>query len=117
MMPAPAFVGVDDQNAVLNTSNARYTLLYNNLNLLPNESPEDIRDAFALTQYDAGNFTETTFVGVIAATEQSAFGQYLATTPFDKFNCGQQYVYTLDDTLVPTFGGVTRTEFTREKEG
>jgi hypothetical protein len=116
-MPAPAFVGVDDQNAVLNAADTRYTLLYKNLNLTPNDSPEDIRAAFGQTAYDAGNFTGTTFVGVLSATNQTAFGQYLATQPFDRFNCGQQYVYTLDNTLVQSFGGIARTAFTLDEHG
>jgi hypothetical protein len=88
-MPAPVFVGVDNQNAVSATADSQYTLLYKSLNLTPNDIPEDIRAAFNQTAYDAGNFTQTTFVGVFSATAQPSFGQYLATQPFDKFNCGQ----------------------------
>src|SRR3989304_2079553 len=37
--------------------------------------------------------------------------------PVDRFNCGQQYVYNMSENLVPSFGGITRTEFTLDQNG
>jgi len=107
-MSGPVFVGANDQGKVQTAVDAQSTLLYKNVVLTPNDIPENIRNAFVLAPYDAGNFTGTTMVGVLSATEESTvYGQYLATTPFDQFNCGQQYVFGLDDTLIPTFGGLS----------
>jgi hypothetical protein len=104
-MPAPIFAGINNATAISNATTSQFTLLYKNLALPPNASPENIISAFRQTPYDSGNFTQTTFVGVMAVTE-SASRQYLATQPFDRFNCGQQYLYNIDNTLVPTYGGM-----------
>jgi hypothetical protein len=106
-MPAPIFAGQDNSTAISNATASQATLLYKNLVLPPNASPEDIISAFRQTPYDSGVFEEASFVGVMAAT-QSASRQYLATQPFDKFNCDQQYLYSIDKTLVPTYGGMTQ---------
>src|SRR3990172_6784515 len=115
-IPAPIFAGVNNTIAISNAIASQYTLLYKNLVLPPNDSPEDIISAFRQTPYDSGNFTQTTFVGVLAAT-QSASRQYLATQPFDKFNCGQQYIYGMDETIVPTYGGMTGFDLTLDAAG
>ena len=118
-MPEPIFVGTNDPTDPLIIVDGQPTLLYKNLGgLAPNETPEDVRDAFALAPYDAGNFTDTTFVGVFAATTASnTVGQYLSTIPHDSFNCGQRYMYNLDETLVPSFGGMTRFDITTDITG
>ena len=116
-MPEPIFIGANDPADPVVVAEAQPTLLYKNLGLNENETPEDVRNAFGLAPYDAGNFTETTFVGVFAATEQTSSGQYLSTIPHDSFNCGQRYVYSLDDTLVPTYGGMTRFDITTDITG
>ena len=53
-MPAPIFAGVFNDSAKGNATAAQYSLVYLNMNLTANETPEDIQDAFGLTQYDAG---------------------------------------------------------------
>jgi len=106
-MPAPILVGLNNATAISNATALQSTLLYKNLVLPPNASPEDIIAAFRQTPYDSGVFDDTSFVGVMAATEQSASGQYLATQPFDEFKCDPHYIYGIDDTLVPTYGGMT----------
>jgi len=119
-MPAPIFAGVSNASSIGNATADQYSLVYQNMNLTTNETPQNIREAFNLTQYDAGsstNSTNSTFVGVFTATQGLASGQYVATQPFDKFNCGQEYIFTLDDTLVPSFGGMTRAEFTLNSSG
>src|SRR3990172_2075799 len=63
-MPSPYFAGVNNSTAIAKAINSQYTLLYKNLVLPPNDIPEDVRNSFGLTQYDAGNFTETTFGGI-----------------------------------------------------
>jgi len=68
-MPAPMVISVNNQTGVADYSGVQYTILYQNLSLTPNETPEDIRAAFALEQYDAGNFTELTMIGVLSVTE------------------------------------------------
>ena len=115
-MPAPMVISVNNQTGVADYSGVQYTILYQNLNLTPNETPEDIRAAFSLEQYDAGNFTALTMIGVLSVTE-SPSGQYIATQPVDRFNCGQQYVYNMSESLVPSFGGITRAEFTLDQNG
>jgi len=117
-LPSPLFIGVNNQTGAEDEAALQPSLLYKNINLGPNDTPENIRAAFALAPYDAGNFTETTFVGVFSATEESpVYGQYLATVPFDQFNCGQQYIYSLDDTLIPTFGGLAGFKLTIDSNG
>ena len=116
-MPEPIFIGANDPADPVVVAEAQPTLLYKNLGLNENETPEDVRNAFGLAPYDAGNFTETTFVGVFAATEQTSSGQYLSTIPHDSFNCGQRYVYSLDDTLVPTYGGLKLLNLTLDTNG
>ncbi|MGH9910690.1 MAG: hypothetical protein ACRD32_08615, partial [Nitrososphaerales archaeon] len=115
-MPAPIFAGVNNTAAISQAIASQSTLLYKNLVLPPNESPENIKDAFRQTPYDSGNFTQTTFVGVMAATEPTS-RQYLTTQPFDKFNCGQQYIYGIDKTLVPTYGGLRGFNLTLDATG
>jgi hypothetical protein len=116
-MPSPYFAGVNNSTAIVNAISSQYTLFYQNMTMPLNNIPEKIRIAFALAQYDAGNFTETTFVGVFAATGQFGNTQYLATIPIDKFNCGQQYMYSLDETLTPEFGGLSRADFSLDQNG
>ncbi|MGH9909916.1 MAG: hypothetical protein ACRD32_04685, partial [Nitrososphaerales archaeon] len=116
-MPAPIFAGANNATAIANAIAVQFTLLYKNLLLPANDTPEDVITKFRQTPYDAGNFTQTILVGVMAATENSTSMQYLATQPFDKFNCGQQYIYGIDETLVPTFGGMSRTEFRLDQNG
>jgi len=116
-MPEPIFIGTNDPIGTKNAAEAQPTILYTNLGLKANALPETIRNSFALAPYDAGNFTETTFVGVFAATENTTSSQYLATIPHDKFNCGQRYIYSLDDTLIPTFGGLKGFDLTINKTG
>ncbi|KKL11473.1 hypothetical protein LCGC14_2545470, partial [marine sediment metagenome] len=117
-MPAPIYAGVANASAIGEATAAQYSLVYQNLNLTTNEAPDVIRAAFGLTQYDSGISTDSTFVGIFTATGESAtFGQYIATQPLDRFNCGQEYVFTLDDTLVPTYGGMTRAVFTIDSAG
>jgi len=117
-MPAPIFAGVSNASAIDEATAAQYSLVYENMNLTTNEAPDVIRDAFGLTQYDPGNSTDSTFVGIFTATIQNVtFGQYIATQPLDKFNCGQEYIFKLDNSLVPNFGGMTRAEFTLASNG
>jgi hypothetical protein len=116
-MPYPIFVGVDKPIQINNAADSQATLLYRNLvGLTSNNTPDEIISAFRQTEYDAGNYTEISFIGVLSATEQSSSSQYLATEPFDKFNCGQQYLYGIDDTLVPN-GGITGFNFTLDVTG
>jgi len=116
-MPAPIFAGVSNASAIADATAAQYSLVYQNLNLGTNAAPDVIRDAFGLTQYDPGNSTDSTFVGIFTSLQNVTFGQYIATQPLDKFNCGQEYIFTLDDSLVPNFGGMTRAEFTLASNG
>ncbi|MEE8207877.1 MAG: hypothetical protein V3T88_02835, partial [Nitrosomonadaceae bacterium] len=121
-MPAPIFAGVSNASAIGNATEMQYSLFYQNIGALSsNERPEDISSAFGLTQYDAGtaaNATNSTFVGIFTATDESpSYGQYVATQPLDKFNCGQEYVFELDESLVPSYGGMTRAEFTIDSAG
>ena len=53
----------------------------------------------------------------MASTQDPTFGQYIATQPLDKFNCGQEYIFELDDSLVPPFGGMTRAAFSLNSNG
>ena len=117
-LPYPLFAGVNNASAIGNATALQSTLFYRNLvGLGSNETPYDIIAAFRQTPYDSGNFTETSFVGVLSATPDSTYGQYLATEPFDKFNCGQQYIYGLHESLVPTYGGITDFNFTLSATG
>jgi len=116
-LPEPIFIGTNDPIGTITAANSQPTLLYKNLFIAPGESPENIRNSFAQTSYDAGNFTETTFVGVFAATENTTSSQYLATIPHDKFNCGQRYIYSLDNTLVPSYGGLKGFDLTIDQNG
>ena len=115
-MPAPIFAGVSNVSAIGSATAAQYSLVYQNLNLTTNEAPDVIRDAFGLTQYDPGNSTDSTFVGIFTSFQNTTFGQYIATQPLDKFNCGQEYVFTLDGSVVPSFG-MTRAAFTLNPNG
>jgi len=117
-MPAPLFIGANNFNGAIVEADAQPTILYQDLGLIANASPETIRNSFAQTSYDAGNFTETTFVGVFAATETlSRSNQFLSTIPVDKFNCGQRYVYGLDETVIPFYGGLTLMDLTVDANG
>jgi len=117
-MPAPLFIGANNYTGAIAEADAQPTILYQNFSLKANASPETIRNLFAQTSYDAGNFTDTTFVGVFAATNASSkSSQYLSTIPVDKFNCGQRYVYGLDETLVPPYGGLTLMNLTVDANG
>jgi len=118
-LPAPLYAGSANASAIGNATLLPNTLLYSNLETLTrNETPEDIRDAFGLTQYDSGNSTDSAFVGVFTATRESAeFGQYIATQPLDRFVCGGHYAFALDTRLVPTYGGITKAEFTISSAG
>jgi len=112
-LPAPIFAGVNNATALAHALATQYSMLYENVaGLNSNALPEDITSTFNLTTYDGGNSTDATFVGVMTATEESTFGQYIATQPVDKFNCGQQYVFPLDNSTVPSFGGLTNVTFT-----
>jgi hypothetical protein len=117
-MPVPIFVGANNLTQIDNAVDSQYTLLYKNIaTLTPNATPEDIIDAFALAPFDSGNSPDTTFVGILTATPASSSGQYIATQPLDKFNCGQRYIFDLDETLVPSYGGLSKVDFTLSDTG
>jgi len=112
-LPPTIFAGALNSSAIDNATKAQYTLLYKNaVGLTQNESPQDIKDFFGLARYDTGNYTNATFVGVLTSTEQEVFGQYIATQPLDGFTCGKRHIFTLDDSLVPTYGGITDVDLT-----
>ncbi|RDJ30883.1 MAG: hypothetical protein DWQ17_07825, partial [Crenarchaeota archaeon] len=118
-LPTPKLVGKNNTIAISNATDSQYTLLYKSLaELLPNESPDSIINAFRLNATDAGNSTSLSYVGILGATAQSnVYGQYLATQPVEQFNCGQRYIYSLDNTLVPTYGGIKKVDFTIFENG
>jgi len=116
-MPAPIFAGVSNNSAIDDATDAQYSLVYRNINLTANDTPDNIRNAFGLTTYDAGNFTDSTFVGILTASKEQFGTQFIATQPFDKFNCGQEYIFPLDNTLIPSYGGIIQTAFTLNSNG
>jgi len=118
-LPSAIFVGALNASAIQNGTESQYTLVYNNTTGLgPNELPVDIRDFFSLAPYDIGTNTDATIIGVLTATEETAaFGQYIATQPIAQFNCGQRYIFSLDDSLVPSYGGMKGVDFTLAKSG
>ncbi|WP_220463407.1 prealbumin-like fold domain-containing protein [Nitrosopumilus sp. b1] len=118
-LPAPKFVGKNNTIGITNATKSQYSLLYKSLaELAPNESPDTVINAFRLNATDVGNSTSLSYVGVLASTAQSTvYGQYLATQPVEQFNCGQRYIYSLDDTLVPTYGGIKKVDFTVFENG
>jgi len=113
-LPTTKFAGINNASAITSATNSQSSLLYKDLSELGrDEEASTIINEFRLNATDTGNSTSLVFIGVLSATAESpVYGQYLATQPVDSFNCGQRYIFPLDDTLLTSFGGIKKIDFT-----
>ena len=118
-LPTMKFAGINNTNALTNATASQSSLLYKSLSELGRDEEADtIINAFRLNATDTGNSTSLAYVGIMTATgESGVYGQYLATQPVDSFNCGQRYIFPLDDTLLTSYGGIKNVDFTTSADG
>ena len=109
----PEIIGVGENNtsgistAITNQANMKLTT-----DITPGTSGTEIQNIIGLSSYSLPSDEEFTIIIPPTVTQESGTHQIIATPMYDAVVSGQTMIIPVEDSLIPSFGGVSQLEIT-----